>query len=459
MHDERSSEVERHPERGLGVALSSGSAATVADAAQALEDGRAARAISRLTGGERTKLFTLLDSGYGADLIEELPEAQSGDILSRLPASSAAAIVDALPSDEQADLLGRLGPDRANRVLQAMRPDRAAGARQLLEYGRDTAGGLMVTEYLAYPESAAPDEVLRDIRQHATVYRRYDTQDLYVVSPDGRLRGAVQTRDLLFAEPGQRVGELASPEPLRLRVETPLDELERMFERHQLDSAPVIDAAAGTLVGIVRRQDVEQAAKESASRDLLKIAGILGGEELRTLPLTGRLTRRVVWLTINLLLDLVAVSVIAVYQNTIASVVALAVFLPIISDMGGNAGGQSTAVSIRELTMGLLRPSDVFRVIRAEVVLGLVAGVVVGALTAAAAYFWRGSAMLGAVVGIGLAVNLLVAACLGGIMPLLLRRLRLDPAVASGPILTTATDTVGFFVTLTLATVALPYLR
>lgn len=458
MHDERSSEVERHPERGLGVALASGSAATVADAAQALEDGRAARAISRLTGGERTKLFTLLEPRYGADLIEELPEAQSGDILSRLPASSAAAIVDALPSDEQADLLGRLGPDRANGVLQAMRPDRAAGARQLLEYGRDTAGGLMVTEYLAYPESAAPDEVLRDIRQHATVYRRYDVQDLYVVSRDDRLRGAVQTRDLLFAEPGQRIGELASPEPLRLRVETPLDELERMFERHQLDSAPVVDAA-GTLVGIVRRQDVEQAAKESASRDLLKIAGILGGEELRTLPLTGRLTRRVVWLTINLLLDLVAVSVIAVYQNTIASVVALAVFLPIISDMGGNAGGQSTAVSIRELTMGLLRPSDVFRVIRAEVVLGLVAGVVVGALTAAAAYFWRGSVMLGAVVGVGLAVNLLVAACLGGIMPLLLRRLRLDPAVASGPILTTATDTIGFFVTLTLATVALPYLR
>lgn len=458
MHDERSSEVERHPERGLGVALASGSAATVADAAQALEDGRAARAISRLTGGERTKLFTLLEPRYGADLIEELPEAQSGDILSRLPASSAAAIVDALPSDEQADLLGRLGPDRANGVLQAMRPDRAAGARQLLEYGQDTAGGLMVTEYLAYPESAAPDEVLRDIRQHATVYRRYDVQDLYVVSRDDRLRGAVQTRDLLFAEPGQRIGELASPEPLRLRVETPLDELERMFERHQLDSAPVVDAA-GTLVGIVRRQDVEQAAKESASRDLLKIAGILGGEELRTLPLTGRLTRRVVWLTINLLLDLVAVSVIAVYQNTIASVVALAVFLPIISDMGGNAGGQSTAVSIRELTMGLLRPSDVFRVIRAEVVLGLVAGVVVGALTAAAAYFWRGSVMLGAVVGVGLAVNLLVAACLGGIMPLLLRRLRLDPAVASGPILTTATDTIGFFVTLTLATVALPYLR
>ena len=212
------------------------------------------------------------------------------------------------------------------------------------------------------------------------------------------------------------------------------------------------------LVGVVRSDDVEQAAEERSNRSFLQFMGIVGGEELRTMPLRIRSMRRLSWLTVNILLNMVAASVIAFHQDTLSAVIALAVFLPIISDMSGCSGNQAVAVSMRELTLGFVRPSELWRVLGKEATVGIINGIVLGLLLGVVGWMWQGNWVLGAVVASALALNTLVAVCFGGSIPLVLRGLGQDPALASGPILTTVTDMSGFFLVLTFAGWVLPWL-
>ena len=198
--------------------------------------------------------------------------------------------------------------------------------------------------------------------------------------------------------------------------------------------------------------------QERADADYLKSQGIVGGDEIRTMPVLTRTRRRLSWLSLNILLNIIAASVIAMYEDTLTAVIALAVFLPIVSDMSGCSGNQAVAVSMRELSFGIVKPYEIARVWLQEVSVGLINGAVLGCLIGVAAWLWKGNPFLGLVVGAALAANTLVAVSLGGTVPLLLKRLKVDPAVASGPILTTVTDMCGFFLVLSLATIMLPQL-
>lgn len=245
--------------------------------------------------------------------------------------------------------------------------------------------------------------------------------------------------------------------PLSIIDAMPLDEVHDVFDRVSFYGIPVVDSRQ-RLVGVLRRAAMEQAIGNRSERDYLKSQGIVGGEELRSMPVLRRSRRRLAWLSINVVLNLMAASVIALYQETLAAVLALAVFLPIISDMSGCSGNQAVAVSMRELTLGLVRPSEMFRVWLREISVGLLNGLALGALLASAAWAWKGDVLLGVIVGAAMAINTMVAVSIGGVVPLLLRSFRMDPALASGPILTTITDTCGFFLLLSMASAALPLL-
>jgi magnesium transporter len=246
-------------------------------------------------------------------------------------------------------------------------------------------------------------------------------------------------------------------DPLKVRDTARLEQLERFFDRRPLFGVPAVDAE-GVLMGVVRSADVEKAAEERSTRSFLKFMGIVGGEELRSLPLRIRCLRRLSWLTVNIVLNILAASVIAFNQDTISAVIALAVFLPIISDMSGCSGNQAVAVSLRELTLGVIKPFEFWRVFRKESAIGLINGIVLGILLGVVTIAWKGNVMLGAVVAIALAANTLIAVCFGGLIPLALRAIGQDPALASGPILTTITDMSGFFIVLKLASAVLPWL-
>jgi magnesium transporter len=206
------------------------------------------------------------------------------------------------------------------------------------------------------------------------------------------------------------------------------------------------------------RKDILGAQTERVTQEHLETQGIVGGDELRTMPVLLRARRRLSWLSVNILLNIVAASVIAFNQDVLSSVIAMAVFLPIISDMSGCSGNQAVAVSMRELSIGAVTPGEVFRVLRQEISVGLINGLMLGLLIGLAAFMWKGNIYLGLVVGSALTINTIFAVSIGGTVPLILKGFKIDPALASGPILTTITDMLGFFLALTFAATAMSHL-
>jgi magnesium transporter len=399
----------------------------------------------------------MLPADAASGLLARIPDFQAADLVEEMAVPEAAAALQALPRAEQADILSDLARSDAEAILSAMEPEQAQEARALAVYPPDQAGGLMETEFLSYPKSCTAGDVIDDLRDHAETYRDYQVQYGFVTDEAGVLVGVLRLRDLLLSRRTTPLRELMIERPHHVLDTAGLEELEGFFDRHPFFGVPVVDAA-GRLLGIVRRAGVEEARAERTGRDYLQSLGIVGGEEIRSMPLLLRARRRLSWLSINVVLNLVAASVITLYQDTLAAVIALAVFLPIISDMSGCSGNQAVAVSIRELTLGLVRPHELLRVWVREISVGALNGLVLGALVAGAAMLWQGKPYLGLVVGTAMALNTMVAVSIGGLVPLLLRRLRLDPALASGPILTTVTDMCGFFLVLGIATLMLPRL-
>ncbi len=414
----------------------------------------AARAFGRLGESEQSRVLTAMPPEEAAGVIEEMPDSQAAEIIENLAPAEAAAIVSHMASDEQADVFRALGEQDAEAVLSRMRPQDARDARQLASYPPDTAGGVMVTEFLAYPHTTPVRDVIEDMLARADEYSEYDVQYLYVVDSHGVLVGVVRPRDLLLQRRERPISEIMIRRPVSVEDRATLDELTVFFDLHRFVGAPVTDSR-GRLVGVVRRHDVDEALGSRAGRAYLKAQGIVGGEELRTMKLSHRASRRLSWLIFNILLNVLAASVIAFYEKTLVAVIALAMFLPIISDMSGSAGTQALAVSVRELTLGLVKPRDLAWVLVKESSLGLFNGVVLGLLIAGVAWLWKGNAWLGLIVGGALGINTVVAVTIGGTLPLILRGLKFDPALASGVILTTITDICGFFLALSFATALL----
>jgi magnesium transporter len=373
-----------------------------------------------------------------------------------MSAEDAATIVEEMASDNRVDVLGELPEAEAAAILEILDEEDANEIRRLSSYEPETAGGLMMTEFAAYPMATTIREVLTDLTAREGKYEYLTVHYVYVVVKRNRLKGVIRIRDLIFADWDQPIGAIAKP-ALTVGPDATLDDLEDFFEEHDFAAVPVTDERAN-LLGIVRRRSLLEAVAEHSEADRLKAAGIVGGEELRSMPVLVRSGRRLSWLSVNIVLNILAASVIAFYEDTLSAMIALAVFLPIVSDMSGCSGNQAVAVSMRELTLGAASPRDVARVWRKEMSVGMLNGLTLGTLIGIVAWAWKGSPVLGLVIGLALAINTVVAVSIGGTVPLLLKRFGVDPAIGSGPLLTTITDMCGFFLVLSLASMALPYL-
>lgn len=417
----------------------------------ALPADESVRAITRLSDDAIDRLLTVLGPEEAAEVFEHIPDVHAVDVIERLEPETAGAIVQELPSDVQADLLGDLDPEDAEAILSTMHPDDAKEIRTLTQYDDDVAGGLMITEFLTYPQTITIAGVLEDLAINAETYRDYQVPYMYVCDSQNRLVGVLRLHDLVLAPRHRAIENVMIREPITLNDRAALDEVREVFDRVAFFGLPVVDAD-GVLVGIVQRSGLEAALADRTENDYRTSQGIVGGEELRTMPFFLRARRRLAWLSVNIVLNIIAASVIAWYQNTLASVIALAVFLPIISDMSGCSGNQAVAVSIRELALGLVRPRELFRVWGKELAVGGLNGLALGLLIALTAWLWKGNPFLGIVVGAAMMLNTIVSVSIGGMVPLVLKRFNFDPALASGPILTTITDMCGFFFVLSLAT-------
>lgn len=441
----------------LNSAIEQDSAAAVLNSLKRAEIDDTAKLIDRLSAEARKKLFGLLSPKEAAEVLEHVYYIQGAAIVEKLAPDAAACILKELDSDDRADLLNELGKSDSEAILDEFEPEFAEETRQFMAYPEGTAGSIMYSEFVSFENDTTVQSILNDIQSKREKYLEYGVQYAYVLDREKKLVGVLPVRNLLFARPDQTAGAIMIPKPITVDASTSVMDLEHLFAEYRFLGLPVVDAI-GRLIGIVDREASTEALQEAATEDLLKVQGLMGKEELRSMPLQLRSRRRLSWLSINIVLNLISASVIAYHEDTLQAVIALAVFLPIISDMSGCSGNQAVAVSMRELSLDLVSPKEFGRVFIKESSVGIINGICLGILIGSIAWFWKGNAMLGAVVGCALALNTVVAVCVGGLVPLLLKACKQDPALASGPILTTVTDMCGFLLVLGLASLALPWL-
>ena len=412
--------------------------------------------LSRLPLAEQTEILSRIDPELAADVLNTLPDPQTIELIGELSADQAAPILHNLPSEEQADIVALLESEDAEEILEKIDDLESAQIRKLMQFPPRSAGGLMSAEYLVFDEQASVQQAVDEMRANALRYSDFEVQYAYVADSQGRLVGVLRLRDLLLALGTTPLNSIMIPSPISVCVNDELLALHQLFIDRHFVGVPVVDQEQ-RLVGVLHKSAVEEAWGEQNADQYLKSQGLVR-EELRTMPLWTRCRRRLAWLSINIGLNIGAATIISIYQGTLEKVIALAVFLPIISDMSGCSGNQAVAVSMRELSLGVIRPREVGYVLQKELSLGLINGLVLGLVVGMLSFLWKGNIWLGAVVGSALMANTVVAVVFGGTLPLIMRILKLDPALASGPILTTITDMCGFLIVLALASSMIDWL-
>ncbi|SNR43245.1 magnesium transporter [Puniceibacterium sediminis] len=439
----------------LGAAATAGDAARLNALFERLSLAEALRELLELSADDRRKVLTLISPEVAAGLVEEAPHELGADLMEDLEPARAREIMDEMDSDVQADLIGDMEAAEAEAILSQMDAEEAAEVRRLSGYDDDTAGGLMMSEVFECRSTMTVSDVIKVIAKDDEDVDRYRGQHPYIVDEAGKLVGVVSLRGLLATKRAALLTTIMV-KPMSVQVDTDLSDLEDIFDKYDFLGVPVVDAS-GELLGVVSRDAVSKALLERAESENLKLQGVVG-DELRSMPTGLRSRRRLVWLSANIILNMIAASVISAYEETLLAVIAIAVFLPMVSDMSGCSGNQAVGVTMRELSLGLVRPKDAVKVWFKEISVGIINGIALGILIGIVAWIWKGSPALGLVIGAALALNTMLAVSIGGVVPLLLKRIGQDPAVASGPLLTTVTDMAGFFFVLSLATLMMPWL-
>ncbi len=407
--------------------------------AENLEPADLADVLAQLDDAERVQVVQLLPPEISSHALVEMPaEEHAGETLAALDPGQAAGIVDELEDDDAADLLGELDPAEQERILSSVE-DRSEVDR-LLRYDEDSAGGLMTTHLVRVQETDTVAEALDRIRRQTEEVE--DFYELFVVDAGNRLVGTLPLKGLVTSLPARPVREFIEEADITVSPEVDQEEVARVMGKYHMPSLPVVDGG-GRLIGRITFDDVAHVVQQETTEDLLKFGGVSGGEELSP-HWVPALRSRLPWLLINLLTAFVAKSVIDAQQDVVNQIPLIAGWLGVIAGMGGNAGTQALAVTVRRLALGLIGPGDAKQIIRNELLVGLLNGIVNGLIVAAIGMGTGGQPLIGLVVGLAMVGNLVVAAASGAIIPLLLQRFKVDPAIASSIFVTTFTDVFGF---------------
>ena len=403
--------------------------------------------IEALDAQQRPRLVELLGIDFDFTALTEVDDAVREEILEELPPQAVAEGVRELESDDAVAILEDLPTEERAEILdQIPSPERISIARGL-EYPEDTAGRRMQTDYIAVPPHWNVGQAIDYMRETSELPDQF--YELYVVDESSHLLGVVSLDRLLRSKRPVPISDLTVNERPRVRADQVQEEVARLFQRYNWVAAPVIDSN-DRLVGVITFDDVADVIEEEAEEDIHALGGITRDEELSDSVWTiarGRFN----WLLVNLATAFLASSVLGLFEGQLQKMVALAVLAPIVASQGGNATTQTMTVAVRALATQDLSDANAWRVITRELMVGLLNGVAFAVITGVAAYVWFKVPGLGMVIGLAMICNL-IAAALGGILiPLALHRLKVDPAVASSPFVTTVTDVVGFFSFLSIA--------
>jgi magnesium transporter len=402
--------------------------------------------LASLDEEQRLEVVQALPKRLSSKALVSMPdEAQAEETLVALGTEQAADILDELPDDDAADILGGLDPEDQARILSEVE-DRA-DVERLLKYERDTAGGLMTTQVVTVPDVATAGVAIEEVRRQREEVP--DFYEIFVADADRRLQGVLPLKDLVASPVDRPVREFMQPTAHVVRPEVDQEEVASLLSRYNLPAVPVVDAEM-RLLGQVTFDDVIHVVQEEGTEDLLKFGGVPADEDLAA-PWTRSVRSRLPWLYVNLATAFLAGAVVYLFRDTVSHTVAIAVWMPIIAGMGGNAGTQALAVTVRRLALGHIPLGRSGHVIGKEVLVGLATGLANGVVVAVVAYLMGQGPTLGLVVFLAMAGNLLVAGFAGALIPILLERFGIDPAIASSIFVTTFTDVCGFLLLLGLA--------
>jgi len=414
-----------------------------------------AYAMEELTSEERARVFELLDSEASGVVLEEVHDEITADLARSTGERELAEIIDSMPPDSRADAVSVLPKDVQHRILNRIPQDEAEELADLLNFGEETAGGIMTTEVLASPPDITAREVLQHIRNTnvspEAVFR------VYVVDDDRHLLGAADLVDIINARDEQPLKKVMNPEPVRVHHDTDQEEVVRLVDRYDLTSIPVVDEQ-NCLLGAVTVDDVIDALQREVTEDLASVAGAAGEGLLARSPWRAARSR-IPWLVVALGASMISAVIIRLFQATLQEAVMLAAFIPVITAMSGNSGLQSSMVAIRSMALGILDDRHLGRVIGRQLPLALILGFVCGAIA-----FVAGVALLhepgyGLIVGAGMFCAILSGNLVGSFVPVAFRRFGIDEALASGPFVTTMNDALSLLIYFAIAAALLPIVR
>jgi magnesium transporter len=416
-----------------------------------------AQVFAELPERERHAAFNVLVDKHGKlamEALSELDPEAAGALLALRSAEDVARLVQEIPSDDGAALIDHLPAELRSVVLDLIRPKPGGGVSELLEYDEQTAGRLMNPNVFALPEDVTAGEAITALQTSRDVEMVFY---LYVVDARRHLVGVVSLRRLLLVPPDTPLKRIMTSDVYSARVDTDQEEVARQVASYNLLAIPVVDSE-NKLAGIITVDDVIDVIKDEATEDVYRLAGVSKDDGVLTPPLES-LQRRLPWLGMNLVTAFLAATVVSVFSGTISQVVALAAFMPVVAGMGGNAATQTLAVVVRGLALGELTWSNARQALAKEALVGLGNGLALGVVAAGGAWLLRGNPVLGGVLALAMIINMFIAATAGTLIPLALRALKIDPALASSVFITTLTDVFGFLSFLGLATLFLPYLQ
>jgi magnesium transporter len=390
-------------------------------------------------------LISLLPIDIASEAISEMdPESHPEKLLEVLNSELVTNIVEELSYDDATDIVSQLSEEKREEILDNIDKEDASEIRKLLTYNEETAGGLMSTEFIQIHRSLNKRDALEEVAHQSEETENFYA--IYVVDNDEHLVGTVSLKNLIKAKPYTQIDELLDDELIFVYTDTDQEDVAQLLSQYNLPGIPVVDKTMH-LLGVVSFDDVMDVLEEETTEDILKIANVSDEEELSG-NWKDALKSRVPWLMVNMFTAFLASSVVYVFQPTIQKITLLATFMPIIAGMGGNAGTQALAVTIRRISLNTLPDSKVIGTIKKEVLVGLMNGLIFGTVVAVVASLNNHSPLLGLVVFLAMFGNLLIAGITGASVPIILEKLGFDPAVASSIILTAFTDTLGFLLIL-----------
>jgi magnesium transporter len=433
---------------------------------QALESGRLGpvrRLVNTLTPAEigdlleslpleqRLIVWGLVDAEDDGEVLVHVGDEVRESLIRDMDPEELVAAADTLDIDDLADLVEDLPGHLVDEVLKSMDRENRERLEQVLSYDEDTAGRLMNPDLVTVRADVTVDVVLRYLRMRGELPT--NTNHVYVVSRRHQYLGRVPLATLVTADPDAPINRVMDTEVAPIRAETTSEDVAKHFADHDLISAPVVDEN-NVLLGRITVDDVVDVIREEAEETVKSLAGLSADEELFT-PAARAMRRRAIWLGVNLLTAFVAASVIGQFEAALEEIVALAVLMPIVASMGGNAGLQAMTLTVRGLALGQLAGGNIRVLLSKELRVGLMNGALWAVVVASAAFLWFGNPLISAAIGGAMVINLFLAALAGVLVPVTLQRMKIDPAIAGSIVVTTVTDVMGFFSFLGLGTLLL----